>query len=75
LEKDDIAWDVLTKADLDDISWDNLLGINLLLLSVSDNESGWWDEVLELSHHFSRFGGLHVRENTCKDDDDNQHNT
>jgi hypothetical protein len=75
LENDYIAWDILTSLDLDDVTWNNHLGINLLWLSVPDNECYWWDEVLELSHHFSGFGGLHVREDTSQEDDGTKHNT
>jgi hypothetical protein len=60
LEDTDVARDVLTTFDDDDISWDDLFGINGLLFSVSDNGSSWWNEVLELSHHFSGFGSLGI---------------
>lgn len=57
---DEITWDVLTTLNLDKISWNDVLGINLLLLTVSDNVGGWWDEVLELGHHLGRLGGLSI---------------
>jgi len=60
LEDADIAWDVLTTFDDDDISWDDFFGINNTNCAVSDDGSSWWDEVLELSHHFSGFGGLGI---------------
>jgi len=60
LEDADIAWDVLTTFDDDDISWDDFFGINNTNSAVSDDGSSWWDEVLELSHHFSGFGGLGI---------------
>jgi hypothetical protein len=60
LENADIARDVLTTFDDNNISWDDLFGINGLLFSVSDNGSSWWNEVLELSHHFSGFGSLGI---------------
>ena len=60
LEDADIAWDVLTTFDDDDISWDDGLGVDVGNGSVSDDGSSWWDEVLELSHHLSGFGGLGI---------------
>jgi len=59
-EDADIAWDVLTTFDDDDISWDDLFGINNTNSTISDDGSSWWNEVLELSHHFSGFGGLGI---------------
>lgn len=60
LEDADIAWDVLTTFDDDDVSWHEFFGINGFNFSISENSSSWGDEVLELSHHFSGFGGLGV---------------
>jgi hypothetical protein len=57
-----IAWDVLTTLDDDNISWNDVLSINLLLDTISDNCSNWWNEILELCHHFCRFGCLGIRE-------------
>ena len=75
LEHADITWDVLTSLDLDDISWHNVLGIDLGISALSDDVSNRWDEVLELSHHLGRFGSLHVRENTGGERDSSQHDT
>ena len=75
LENADVAWDVFTTLDKDDITWNDVLGLNLGLSAISDDVGNWWDEVLELSHHFSGFGGLHVREDTSKEGNDGKDDT
>jgi hypothetical protein len=75
LEDANIAWDVLTTLDEDDITWDDVLGLDLGLFAISDNVSNWWDEVLELSHHLSGLGGLHVGEDTRKEGNDGKDDT
>jgi hypothetical protein len=75
LEDADVAWDVFTSLDLDNVSWHNVLGIYLSISAISDDVSNRWDKVLELSHHFSRFGSLHVRENTSGECDGSQHDS
>jgi hypothetical protein len=72
---DNVARNVLSGFDLDNITWDNPLSINLLGVTVSNDESNWWNEVLELSHHFGGFGGLHVGEDTGQECDNSQHDT
>lgn len=60
LEDNNITWDVLSTDEEDEITWDDIFGVNLLFLTVSDNVGNWWDEVFELCHHFGGFGGLCV---------------
>jgi len=55
-ENADIAWNVFTTLDEDNITWNDELGVDLGFLAVSNDVGNWWDEVLELSHHLGRFG-------------------
>jgi len=59
-EDANIARDVFTTLDLNDISSNDRFSINFAFLTISDNVSNWWNKVLELSHHFSRFGRLSI---------------
>jgi len=75
LEDDEIARDVLTTLNADDIAGDHVLGGALSLLSISDDVTLGRDEVLELSHHFGGLGGLLIGENRGNEHDGSEHNT
>ena len=75
LVDDDIARDVLSTFDDNDVTWDNIFGIDGDLISLSNDSGLRRDKVFKLSHHLSRLGCLGIREATCKPGDDSKHNT
>ena len=74
-EDDEIAGDVLTTTDLDDVTGDHFSGGNSSLLSTSNDVTHRRNEILELGHHFGRFGSLLIGENGGNEHDGSEHNT
>lgn len=63
-ENDSVGRNVLTDTNDDDVTGDHHSGLDLASLAVSDDIGNWRNKVLELRHHLSGLGSLHVRENT-----------
>jgi hypothetical protein len=75
LEKDGVSGNVVTTFDDDQVTNDEVLGRDGLLLAVTDDSCGSGDEVVEFVHQGSGLGGLLVREATSNESDSSQHNT
>jgi hypothetical protein len=74
-EDNEIAGDVLTTLDLNDISGNHFFGGDTSLLAISDYVTLGRNEVLELGHHFGGLGSLLIRENGGNEHDRSEHNT
>jgi hypothetical protein len=75
LEDDDIARDVLATLELDEVTRHHVSSLNLSGSAVSNDRTHGRDEVLELSHHLSGLGGLHVGEDTSGKGDTGEYTT